>query len=267
MVDDSVMVDDTVMIDDTVRQRLPPGLAMAWGFTPPARRRGPKPAHSVERIVEAAVELADADGFAPLSMPKIARRLGITANALYRYVSSKDELLVLLAEAGWGPPPDSLSRAGHWRPAATAWVHAIIDRYRVHPWLLDLPTRGAPVTPNLLRWLEALLESMSDNGLTNQDLLGCAVLLDGYARGTATLARDLHDSNAPPVQSAAVAEFLQPLLRDRGFPHVAAIMAIGDYEDDDLDDTDIEFGLGRILDGIDVLVASRNSRNPRPQVH
>ena len=64
--------------------------------------RGPKPSHSVESVVAAAIAVADAEGYAALSMPRIARGLGITANVLYRYVASKDELLVLMTDAAWG---------------------------------------------------------------------------------------------------------------------------------------------------------------------
>jgi len=231
----------------------PPGFALAWGIAP-ASRRGPKPAHSVGRIVEAALALADEDGFSALSLPKIASRVGFTTNALYRYVSSKEELLVLLADAAWGPAPESLSH-DDWRDAATGWVHAALDRFRVHPWLLDLPVRGAPVTPNLLGWLEKLLDSMSKTGLPMPDILGCAVLLDGYARSVAKLARDLHETTTPPVQSAAVASFLQPLLVERGYPILASMMSGGQYEDDaELPEADVEFGLTRILDGIDVQI-------------
>jgi AcrR family transcriptional regulator len=63
----------------------------------------------VEGIVAVAVELADESGFPAISMPKIASRLGVTANAPYRYVASKEELVVLMADAGWGSPevPDA----------------------------------------------------------------------------------------------------------------------------------------------------------------
>jgi AcrR family transcriptional regulator len=240
---------------------LPAGFELAWGITPAPGRRGPKPAHTVDQIVGTAVRLADEQGFAAASLPKIAKALGITANALYRYVNSKEELLVLLAEAGWGPPPAPLTRAQPWRQACAAWVHAIGERYRTHPWLLDMPVRGAPSTPNVLHWLEALLASLTGTGLGNHDMLGCVILLEGYARRMATLTRDINESSATPVQSAAVAEFLQPRLNHR-FPLVAAIMLAGDYRDEE-DTTelkdDIEFGLARILDGIDVLISQRKA--------
>ena len=106
----------------------------------------------------------------------------------------------------------------------TGWAQAYVARTRVHPWLLDLPVRGAPLTPNLLSWLQALLDALADTGLHPADLLGCATLLDGYARSTASLARDLGGTPPSPAQGAAVAAFLEPLLRARGATLVADLM-------------------------------------------
>jgi AcrR family transcriptional regulator len=232
---------------------LPPGLALAWGVLPEGRR-GPKPAHSVEGIVAVAVELADESGIRAVSMPKIASRLGVTANALYRYVASKEELVVLLADAGWGSP-EVPARRGDWRTDVISWVRAFVARTRVHPWLLDIPVRGAPLTPNALSWLEVLLDALADTGLSPADKLGCATLLDGYARGTAGLARDLATTSTSPVEGAAVAAFLEPLLRARGSTVIADLLrGEAPYAELTFDEGDVEFGLRRILDGIEVLI-------------
>lgn len=241
------------MVPPMTDDLLPPGLALAWGVAPTGRR-GPKPAFTVEQIVATAIGVADEGGFAAVSMPKIAGRLGITANALYRYVSSKDELLVLLTDTGWGTP--ELAAGTGWRGAVVAWVQAFVERTRRHPWLLDLPVRGAPLTPNLLSWLGGLLDALADSGLTPADKLGCATLIDSYARSMANLARNFGGTTASPEQGAAVVAFLEPLLRERGFGFVADLLG-GGYETSDLDDEDVEFGLQRILDGIDVLRVRR----------
>lgn len=241
------------MLDRTGESPLPHGLALVWDLPPPARR-GPKPAYTVAQVVDAAIALADEEGVAGLSLPKIARRLGLTPNALYRYVSSKDELELLLVDAGTGPAPSDLPT--DWREGAAAWARALIARYRARPWLTDLPIRGAPVTPNLLGWLESLLRALTDTGLPAGDLLSSAILLDSYARSIAGLANDLAASEAPPVQSPAVTGFLYPLLAERGYPLVAAMLMGGEYADTPVD-PDIEFGLTRILDGIEQLVTQR----------
>lgn len=242
-------------------ERLPPGLALAWGLPVKTGRLGRKPSQSVEAIVEAAVGLADAEGFAALSMPNIARRVGLTANAVYRYVSSRDELLVLAAEAAWGPAPELETGTDQWRAAATTWTRAMIGRCDTHPWLPDLPIRGAPATPNLLRWTEVLLAALTGAGLNAAESLGCALLLDGYARRIASARRDVRESSAAPVRSAAVARFLRPRLRENGYPILASMMARDEY-DDAIGDDDVDFGLTRILDGIEVLIARRTGEPP-----
>jgi hypothetical protein len=118
--------------------------------------------------------------------------------------------------------------------------------------------RGAPLTPNLLCWLQALLDALDDTGLHPADKLGCATLLDGYARSTASLARDLGATPTSPTQGAAVAAFLEPLLRARGATLVADLMTgAAPYAEATFDDGDLEFGLQRIIDGIDALIARR----------
>jgi AcrR family transcriptional regulator len=231
---------------------LPPGLAIAWEGRP-AGRRGPKPALTVHGIVAEAIELADTGGYAAISLPRIAARLGVTTTALYRYVANRDELLVLLLEVGWGPPPASLRRRRGWRSAARAWTLALIDRLDTHPWLIEVPVRGAPLTPNLLAWLEAFLAGMRGSGLGPRELLGCAVVLDGYARSTARLRQDVAASGAADDDPVALGRFLLPRLAGAGLTSVAELMSSGQYATHAVD---AEWGLTRILDGIAALVAA-----------
>lgn len=235
------------------RPDLPPGLAAAW-VAAPRPRRGPKPSHSLAQIVAAAVELADADGLAGASLPNIAASLGLTTNALYRYVGSKDELLVLLADSGFGHPP-SLPGTG-WRTTARAWTYAALDRYQARPWLLDLPFRGSAVTPNLLRWTELLLAALSAAGLSDVDALGCARLVADFTRASADRLRAVADPDSAdsPLRAADVRSFLHPLLASGGYPHLAALAAQGSYPAA----SSVDFGLDRVLDGIaGLLTAAR----------
>jgi AcrR family transcriptional regulator len=238
------------MVDKADGSPLTHGLSLAWGITPPPRR-GPKPAHTVADIVETALALADREGATAISLPKIATALNLTPNALYRYVTSKDELLLLVTDAGTGPPPTRLP-AG-WRAGSAAWVRALIDRYRSRPWLAHLPIRGAPVTPNMLGWLESLLGALDRTSLPPGDQLSCATLLDSYARSTAALIHDLTTSNSAPVQSADVFAFLHPRLADHGYPLIARMLSSGIYADSPAG-PDPEFGLTRLLDGIERLI-------------
>ena len=126
---------------------LPRAVALAWGVaTHP--QRGPKRELSIERIVDAAIEIADAEGLTAVSMSRVAASLGFTTMSLYRYVTSKDDLILLMQErASDVVVPDSTAEQDwSWREGVTAWVLAIRARYREHPWLVDIPVSGAPIT-------------------------------------------------------------------------------------------------------------------------
>ncbi|TCO45777.1 TetR family transcriptional regulator [Kribbella antiqua] len=229
---------------------LPPGLALSWGVHP-VQRRGPKPALSVEQIVDTGIEFGDSQGFEAISLQKIAAHLGVSTNAMYRYVRSKDELIVLVQDKAFGLPPELPEG---WREAATAWVHAQVERFTERPWLLDVPIRGAPVTPNSLRWVEVMLQALESTGLSMHDNLGCLLLLNGFAHNYASLVRQLGASDDMAVQAEAVGRFLVPRLIDGDYPMLTALYTNQEYEDG-IDD-DLEFGLARILDGIQVLIDS-----------
>jgi len=236
------------------RPDLPPGLAPAW-VAAPRPRRGPKPSHSLARIVTAAVELADADGLAAASLPNIAASLGLTTNALYRYVGSKDELLVLLADEGFGPPPPV--SGPEWQGTTRAWAYAALDRYQARPWLLDVPFHGSAITPHRLRWTELLVGTLTAAGLSDVDALGCTRLVADFARATAGRLRALSDPDSAdsPVRAGDVRSFLQPLLAAEGYPHLAALASRGEYPAA----SSVDFGLDRVLDGIAGLLATSRS--------
>src|SRR6187549_3710630 len=99
------------MNDTNPEPELPRAVALAWGVAANPQR-GPKRELSIERIVEVAVGIADQGGLAAVSMAAIAAELGVTSMALYRYVTSKDDLLVLMQEHGIGLPPESVREAG-----------------------------------------------------------------------------------------------------------------------------------------------------------
>ncbi|MEV0290224.1 MULTISPECIES: TetR/AcrR family transcriptional regulator [unclassified Kribbella] len=230
---------------------LPPGLALSWGVLP-VQRRGPKPGLSVDRIVDTGIEFGDRDGFEAISLQRIAAHLGVTTNAMYRYVRSKDELIVLVHEKAIGTPPELPT---DWRAAATTWVQAQVDRFAERPWLLDVPIRGAPVTPNMLRWVEVMLQALAGTGLSQHDNLGCLLLLNGFAHNYASMVRQLSAGDNTPVQAEEVGRFLVPRLAEGNYPMLLALYTNQEYEDG-VDD-DFEFGLTRILDGIQVLIDAK----------
>src|SRR5262250_3052406 len=83
---------------------IPGSVAAAWGVRE-RPHRGPRPGLSLGRIVDAAVRVADAEGLDAVSMSRVAAELGTAPMSLYRYVTAKDELLALMVDAAYGPPP------------------------------------------------------------------------------------------------------------------------------------------------------------------
>lgn len=240
---------------------LPPVLEQLWGVRAPARRGGPRPALSVERIVAAAVELADEGGLSALSMSRLAEKLGFTTMSLYRHVASKDDLLVLLLDAGLGAPPD-IEPPADWRAGCAEWARTLAQVYRTHPWAVELPISALPAGPNQLAWFERGLAALGGTRLTENEKASSMLLLAMYVRGQSQLLLDLTRaarSGAPPLDwPRAVERLADP---DR-FPAVARLIAAGVFSDDIGQDEaypedEFDFGLQRVLDGIETLHRSR----------
>ncbi|HEY6745318.1 MAG TPA: TetR/AcrR family transcriptional regulator [Mycobacteriales bacterium] len=239
---------------------LPPAIEQLWGLRGSGRRGGPKPALSLERIVAAAIGLADEGGLPALSMSRLAEALGFTTMSVYRYVASKDDLLVLCLDATIGAAPEL---DGDWREQLEGWARALRVRYQQHPWMLDVPISGLPAGPNQLVWFERGLRALASTTLEAGQRASTVLLLSTYVRGQVQMVADLVRAatpvdGQPPVDWAAVVRRVAD--PDR-FPEVAALVSGGVF-DDELDafpDEEFDFGLRRILDGVDALARSRVS--------
>ena len=244
--------------DEQPDPELPRGVALAWGIAAHPQR-GPKRELSIERIVEAAIEIADAEGLGAVSMSRVATSLGFTTMSLYRYVTSKDDLILLMQEAAstMPVPDDEVERT--WREGVTAWVLAIRDAYRAHPWLVDIPVSGAPITPNSLTIVDWFLREARDLPLSDGEKMSALLLLTSYARATSAQERDLVAAAAAsdPAEVSGERAFgaLVELVTPERFPYLQPLLLAGGYVAEPGSgavegDEDFEFGLQRILDGI-----------------
>jgi AcrR family transcriptional regulator len=235
----------------TSQDGVPRVLELLWREGPPPRRpRG----LTRERIVAAAIEIADADGLAGLSMARLAQRLGCGTMSLYRHVASKDELLIFMLSAAPGPPPGS--RDSDWRRALAAWADGLWEVYHRHPWILSAASSGPPADPGQLAWLEAGLSALAPTGLAERDKLSAVISLLHYVRGAAALAIEAHGATGP-IDPSRYPEVLGRLLDVDRYPAIAAALAAGAFEPDDDDPrADFRAGLQRLLDGIEVLTSA-----------
>jgi len=239
---------------------LPASIEASWGRrTPP--RKGPKPGLSIERIVGAAVVVADAEGLAAVSMSRVATELGTSAMSLYRYVAAKDELVALMVDAAIGTfsaPAEDES----WRDGLSRWAWDYLAALRRHPWALRVPVGAPPVTPNLTAALEDGLASLAGTGLSEPEKLSTMLLLSGYVRNVATVLDGIAAMAAAAGNAGRVmpswGETLRRMTDAASFPALHAALGSGAFDQDDGPDDEFVFGLARVLDGVEALVAERS---------
>jgi AcrR family transcriptional regulator len=241
-------------------QDLTPGIAAAWGVRPPPAK-GPKPGLSLERIVAAAIAIADAEGLDAVSMNRVAKQLGTGAMSLYRYVASKEELLALMIDAAIGAVPKTPATGG-WRERLEAWAWSTVRAMREHPWSARAPVAGPPVAPNAVAWFEDALAALRDTGLTAEEKPSVILLLSGYVQNHVTVMADVAQAflAADPDQAMrGYSDTLRRLTDAQRFPALHEVLDAGVFERADPPDDEFRFGLERILDGIEALILSRKS--------
>ncbi|MDT0572236.1 TetR/AcrR family transcriptional regulator [Streptomyces sp. DSM 3412] len=227
--------------------------------TGPRPSRGPKPGLTLDRIVEAAVQVADAEGLHALSMRRVATELGTGTMSLYRYLPGKAELLDLMLDRVQRPSenPADLGDGG-WRSALEAMGRATLALYRRHPWLLQVNQSRPVLGPSALDGMEKVLSRIKSMGLTDPELISAVIAVDGYVVGAART--QLYAQEAELRTGLTDVEFWQaqaPVLEELMLSGRYPVLA-GLSEDAFGTDFDhFEFGLQRILDGLEVFVTRR----------
>jgi AcrR family transcriptional regulator len=220
--------------------------------------RGPKPALTLDRIVQRAVEIADKKGLQAVTMQSVAKRLGVTTMALYRYVASKSELIDGMVETSLGKPP-TIDSSGDWRARLATWARGNLDIYQRHPWVLHAIIASPPCGPNQLAWLEAALDALFETRLSPAEMLASISLVDDHVRGSA------HLRLALATTSDYVEWYGRALHRasaDERYPRIAALAAAGAFADaGDTTWDQFDFGLERVLDGVEAFIETRYGRS------
>lgn len=242
---------------------LPRGIALAWGVAAHPQR-GPKREMSVERIVDAAVDLADSEGIGAVSMAAVAARLGFTPMSLYRYVSAKDDLLLLMQEQAIGLPPESHLEVDGWRDRLLALYEAQVLLYVRHPWVLSLPINGSPITPNSSAWLDAALAALEATPLSAEERLAVGLAVTGDARWCGIVQAGYTEQARGSGLSADQVAVREAALYDRvidadAFPALRRAIDDGIF----LSAADpFRFGLDRLLDGVAAYISQLECGEP-----
>lgn len=211
---------------------------------------------SREKILRAAVRLADRHGIEKLSMRALGRQLGREAMSLYNHVADKDDLLdgiVDLVSAEIALPDGGTD----WREAMRARARSAREVFARHPWAPRLIDTRVSSGPARLRYLDAVLGTLRRAGFGVEPALRAFSVLDSYLYG---FNRKRLDVPADPGSAQSAEAFLRTFPA-REYPHLAeaaAATAAGPGYDEE---ADFAFGLDLILDGLQR--ALDESRRPR----
>ncbi|WP_020673481.1 TetR/AcrR family transcriptional regulator [Amycolatopsis nigrescens] len=240
-------------------------LELLWGLQE-RPSRGPKARLTVPEITATAVKLADADGFAALSMRRMAEQLGVSTMSLYTYVPSKAELLDLMVDAVYGetarPEPEEVP--GGWRGRLEQIARENATLYHRHPWLLQVAISRPNLGPNQVKKYEYELGAVDGIGLTDLEMDAVLTLITGYVngavRGAIEAAQAEQRTGMTDLQWwEAHLPILEQVIDEAAYPLSTRVgNAAGEaYNAAYAPDQAFEFGLARVLDGIETLVRSR----------
>jgi AcrR family transcriptional regulator len=232
----------------------PPGPSgtAARGRSAPSRARGDRVSLTRERVLRAAVELADEEGIDALTMRRLGRRLGVEAMSLYNHVADKDDLLDGMAEliaAELEVPTGLPDWKSSIRNSACA-AHAVMLR---HPWasrVVESRTRSGPAR---LRLVDATVGVLAGAGFPMSTVIQSITALDSHTYGY-TLQEDAWPFPAETAQERAAA-FSETLPREE-YPNMTALVdhVVG-LEAGPL--VEFEFGLDLLLDGLERMLPVR----------
>ncbi|MEU7904797.1 TetR/AcrR family transcriptional regulator C-terminal domain-containing protein [Actinoplanes sp. NPDC049118] len=224
-----------------------------------------------DRVVRAAVTIADAEGLAALSMRRLAAEIGVPTMSLYRYVADKEELLLLMTDAVFAvnPPPPLIPEEDGWRRCVEAIARLQWAIYRRHPWLAQAMSFTRPLlAPHAMAHTEWTMQALEGRGLSANAQFLAAVTVANHVRGTAVNLE--HEAQAEQETGMTGDQWLraqqahfEAVLATGRLPMMTRYLAAGDREFDL--DMLVEFGLQHLLSGLaQVLEDTPSARRSRP---
>ena len=210
-------------------------------------------------MLRAAVRVADEGGIEALTMRRLADELGAEAMSIYYHVANKEDILdgvvdVVAAEINDAVAAVSAPSAGaRWKTAARRRILAAREVFLRHRWAPALFETRTTISPQVIRYYDGLVGLMRDGGFSWDQAHHAMHALGSRALG---FSQELFtpDSGANSDMDPAAAEAMAAQ-----FPHLAAMLADIVHDDPDStlgwcdDQTEFEFGLDLILDGLDRL--------------
>ncbi|MFI6900103.1 TetR/AcrR family transcriptional regulator [Nonomuraea sp. NPDC050394] len=234
-----------------------------WARPAPAVRQ---PRFTREQIAKAAIAIADAEGFAALSMRRLADELGAGTMTLYHYVPSKQDLLALMNDeilSELAGPGEGLSTVPGpaWRDALARFGRGLRAISEHRPWVITV-LGSKDIGPNGMRALERVLASLAGTPFNAEEKLELIALISYYVAGYTTPANPAEQPGEEWING--VAAFVTSRLETGEFPHIQQLLDGDDAEafvrrldTQTAGDEQFERGLTRILDGIEAELGRR----------
>lgn len=202
---------------DRLQERL--GALEVWLRSEPGERR---PRLSRDEIAEAALRIADAEGFPALSMRRIAAELDAGTMTLYHYVRTKDELLALVTDAVMGEVvvPDDVAFPADWREAVWLVARRTRDALRRHPWMFDIMDEPA-LGPNAVRHFDQSMQAVASfpGGLATR--LDIVFTVDEFVFGYCQQERNQLSADGRTALTEEMITYVDELLRTGDYPQLA----------------------------------------------
>jgi AcrR family transcriptional regulator len=212
-------------------------------MTPRERIRPPL---TKERVLQAAVDLADRDGLGALTMRRLGAELGVEAMSLYKHVANKEEILDEMVELVVGEieiPSDGADwkEAMRWRAISARQVLSH------HSWAIGLLEARGSTGPTALRYVDAILGNLRSAGFSVENAAHAFWLLDSYVYGHV-----IQETSMPLRSSEEMPESTGSILEqntNNDYPHLTEI---GEHalRSEFSFDGEFEFGLDLILDAL-----------------
>jgi AcrR family transcriptional regulator len=208
---------------------------------------------SRERIVRAAIRLADADGLEAVSLRKVASALDVGPMRLYGYIATKDELFDLVVDAVHA----EIRPAGDgWREVLRSLAEATRQAAHRHEWFADLIGGRPQLGPHALARMEAVVAALG--GVDVDSVVPVIAAVDAYVIGA--VRREITELRAERASGmdkrqwqAAFGPYLVRVLATGRFPALASVVRDGAHLDAN---QTFRTGLDFLLDGIEARISS-----------
>jgi AcrR family transcriptional regulator len=203
---------------------------------------------SRERVLRAAVTLADEGGIDALSMRRLAKELGVEAMSLYNHVANKDDILDGIVDIVMGEIEIPANDAD-WKASIRQSAISAYEALMRHPWACSLMMSKARVSTARMLWMEGLLRTLREAGFSADMTHHAYHALDSHITGfTLWLVSMPFDSHEELVDMAQA--FLPQIPADE-YPYVIEHAEQHLAEPDPDEPSEFEFGLDLILDGLE----------------